>query len=347
MNNSLVSKTSLIAGTLFVIPSLYGAEAVYEVQKGDTLSKIALEFSRQYSELNLHSSLELIKELNAEKFENYDLIEVGQKVRLPDQDYVHTFLAGVESTPHQIVKRKPFNPQKNLVESITSNSKSRDLANNKNKLLIAQKNIPSNYTIEEAKKLETNKIESGADTSVYDNASILVDHADKIPSLKSKSKHLKATKKTMQLLKPLSQALPMVSGVKSQRKESSQTIKTYLVRKGDTLSEIALRFYGAKKLYDYNSGPMKRIMELNPTVRNPHLIFAGAELVLPGRDIASESNLKVENQPKLDKRPEDELYWSKKERKDSLNPDFSYINFDKLIDIEFENSCENLTFKIG
>lgn len=153
MNNSLVSKTTLIVGTLFAMPSLYGAEVVYQVQKGDTLSKIAMDFSKQYSELNWRASLELIKELNAEKFENYDRIHVGQKVRLPDQDYVHTFLAGMESSSHNIVKRKPFNPQKNLVNNLTSDQNGRMVAQDTVDFKPSKKR-PDNYTIEDAKKLE-------------------------------------------------------------------------------------------------------------------------------------------------------------------------------------------------
>lgn len=152
MNHSLASKTTLIVGTLIAMPSLYGAETVYEVQKGDTLSRIAMDFSKQYSELGWHSSLELIKELNADKFENYDQIHVGQKVRLPDQDYVHTYLAGMASSGHGIVKRKPFNPQRNLVKNLTSGQ--REVAQDTVNIDPRQKSKPDNYTIEEAKKLE-------------------------------------------------------------------------------------------------------------------------------------------------------------------------------------------------
>lgn len=176
--------------------------------------------------------------------------------------------------------------------------------------------------------------------------SVLVSKTEKAPVVKAKAKSKPVVKKVVEAPKPMPKAVPVVSEVKVE-KESSQSIKTYLIKKGDTLSEIALRFFGAKKLYDYNSGPMRKIMELNPTVKNPDMIFAGAQLVLPGRNIASEETTQVETQPKLDKQPEDELFWSQKERKDSLNPDFSYINFDDKIDIDFENSCDNLTFKIS
>lgn len=129
---------------------------------------------------------------------------------------------------------------------------------------------------------------------------------------------------------------------------SVQSIKTYLIKKGDTLSEIALRFFGSQKLYDFNSGPMKKILELNPTVKNPDLIFAGTQLVLPGRNVANEkTTVEVEAMPKVEKQPEDELYWSQKERTDSLNPDFSFMNYDDALDIEFVNDSEGLTFNIG
>jgi nucleoid-associated protein YgaU len=377
MNKSLVSKTTLIVGTLFAMPSLYGAEAVYEVQKGDTLGKIALEFSRQYSELNWHSSLELIKEINAEKFEDYDRIHVGQKVRLPDQDYVHTYLAGMKSTSHSIVKRKPFNPQKNLVKNLTRDQGGRVVAQDTVNFRPGQNKKPDNYTIEDAKKLE-----------IKNAKGFTVNPRDLKEVPETVEPETKIVEKTVKVTKPMAQvsnspfkakqdssvmvkAKPVVEQkivkkqtpvkvkpvVKKQtpvvaqveKKEGSQSIKTYLIKKGDTLSEIALHFFGAKKLYDYNAGPMKKIMELNPTVKNPDMIFAGTQLTLPGRNVASDPNdepVQVESQPKLDKKPEDELFWSQKERQDSLNPDFSYIDFEEMIDIEFQNS-DDLIFKVG
>lgn len=339
MNNSLASKTTLIIGTLIAMPNLYGAETVYEVQKGDTLSKIAKDFSTQYSELGWRSSLDLIKEINADKFENYDQIHVGQKVRLPDQDYVHTYLAGMASTGHGVVKRKPFNPQRNLVKNLTSGQ--RELAQDTVKIDPIQKGKPENYTIEDAKKLE---IKNSRGLTVNPRSLKEVKETVEVEETP-----VVTTTTTTPVVKAPVVPEPTTPVVKTE-KSPSQSIKTYMIKKGDTLSEIALRFFGNEKLYDYNSGPMKKILELNPNVTNPDMILAGAELVLPGRNVANQKTTvetiqEVEKLP-LEKQPEDELYWSQKERQDSLNPDFSFLDFQDVLDIEFVNESEGLTFKI-
>ena len=48
MQKALISKTTLAIGTLFLAPTLYGAESVYEVREGDSLSHIAMKFSKPF-----------------------------------------------------------------------------------------------------------------------------------------------------------------------------------------------------------------------------------------------------------------------------------------------------------
>lgn len=55
----------------------YDATQWYEVKKGDTLSKIAKEV---YGDPSLYSK---IFEANKDRLKNPDLIEVGQKLRIP------------------------------------------------------------------------------------------------------------------------------------------------------------------------------------------------------------------------------------------------------------------------
>lgn len=329
MNNQLVSKTTLIVGTMIAFPSLYGAENVYQVKSGDTLSKIAMDFSSQYVELNWRSGLELIKELNADKFENYDRIEVGQNVRLPDEDYVHTYLAGVSSTKHQVVKRKPFNPQSNLVNNMTSDDqKGRDVAQD-TVTVDTLKKKPDQYTIDDAKKLEIKEA----------------------TGMTSSPRSLKEVQKTAvkPVAKPVSKPIVKPIEVKEEVKvteKSSNTPSTYLIKEGDTLSEIALKFFGSEKLYDANEGPMKDILALNPNVKNPDLIFAGSQLVLPTRNVASEKTTQKMPKVEVEKHQDDELYWSQKERMDSLNPDFSFLDYQQSQDFDFVNNVEGMTFKV-
>lgn len=55
----------------------YDATQWYEVKKGDTLSKIAKEV---YGDPSLYSK---IFEANKDRLKNPDLIQVGQKLRIP------------------------------------------------------------------------------------------------------------------------------------------------------------------------------------------------------------------------------------------------------------------------
>ena len=50
--------------------------------------------------------------------------------------------------------------------------------------------------------------------------------------------------------------------------------RTYVVRKGDTLSEIAARVVGSSRF-------VADILKLNPGIKNPHVLREGDVLVLP------------------------------------------------------------------
>lgn len=73
-------------------------------------------------------------------------------------------------------------------------------------------------------------------------------------------------------------ATPLVSGGTSISKIFTVTEvkrpaeQVYIVRNGDTLSEIAARF----------GTSVQAIMQANPQIQNPNLIYAGQRLVIPG-----------------------------------------------------------------
>ncbi len=58
-------------------PGAWDATQWYEVKKGDTLSKIAKQF---YGDASLYTK---IFEANQDQLKNPDLIQIGQKLRIP------------------------------------------------------------------------------------------------------------------------------------------------------------------------------------------------------------------------------------------------------------------------
>ena len=59
----------------------------------------------------------------------------------------------------------------------------------------------------------------------------------------------------------------------SDKKDTKPKRKTYVVKSGDTLSEIAKR----------TGTTLKKLKEANPQIKNIHKIFAGQKIKLPGR----------------------------------------------------------------
>lgn len=56
--------------------------------------------------------------------------------------------------------------------------------------------------------------------------------------------------------------------------------ETYVVKKGDTLSQLVKRMFPHDSLYG-SQGKLAEILSQNPQIKNPHLIFPGHKIILP------------------------------------------------------------------
>ncbi|MGB0453371.1 MAG: LysM peptidoglycan-binding domain-containing protein [Bacteriovoracaceae bacterium] len=273
MSANLISKTTLVVGSIIMAPQLFGAESVYEVQRGDSLSQIAMDFAKEYPSLTWRQSLELIKELNAEKFDDVDYIRIGWKINLPDNDYVESYLAGMKNTG--TVQVKPRVVAKAPGVAVTP--------------------------------LKVTKVDTDDSKKDYRVPNTSTDWKDKVSKLANK--------------------------------------KTYMVQEGETLSEIALKFLGGKKLWNLNQGPMKELMALNPQIKSPDFILAGDTLVIPSRSVAND-DVNVGAKP-VKKKAKSQVHWSDEDRRNSLNPDFTFLKFEEKIQIDFIEGEKGLKFNIG